>query len=312
VIRPTPDAYLVQVVLNGECWEHRWWVPRWGDPDPTVLDGTAYQINGVKHPDMGTYRVKPFYADAPAQAMEPGDAIERIARLLYLRSCNRYQDGTPFTDWDGLAENLKDYSRDEARKYEALRNTALWPAGRENYPVPTVKAGEVHGDALEVLDAECSAINRIRHDLGKWLQRMEDTNWQVNGSGGPDELTLSDLNHAVVRLRGVRAAIAVGQLGAVPAGWKLVPELASEEQLRAALDTGVYHDGEDAARAVLADEYRTMVAAAPPAHVIDLGQVRYLAQWVKDGCNFLECDPAKLDNAARDLLRVTERVEAGV
>lgn len=67
-------------------------------------------------------------------------------------------------------------------------------------------------------------------------------------------------------------ALAAGQPGAqVPAGWKLVPELASEEQLRAALDTGVYHDGEDSARAVLADEYRTMVAAAPPAQGIDPG-----------------------------------------
>jgi hypothetical protein len=73
-----------------------------------------------------------FAARQPG-AQEPVDAIERIARLLYLRSCNRYSDGTPFTDWEGLADNLKDYSRDEARKYEALRNTALWPAGRENY-----------------------------------------------------------------------------------------------------------------------------------------------------------------------------------
>ncbi len=67
-----------------------------------------------------------------------------------------------------------------------------------------------------------------------------------------------DLNAAI-------SALAARQLGAVPAGWRLVPELASEGQLRAALDTGVYHDGEDSARAVLADEYRTMVAAAPPA-----------------------------------------------
>lgn len=74
---------------------------------------------------------------------------------------------------------------------------------------------------------------------------------------------------------GLESALAARHIGAVPTGWKLVPELASEEQLRAVLDTGVYHDGEDSARAVLADEYRTMVAAAPsasPPPSIDLGQ----------------------------------------
>lgn len=77
--------------------------------------------------------------------------------------------------------------------------------------------------------------------------------------------------------RAIESSLAARQLGAVPTGWKLVPELASEEQLRAVLDTGVYHDGEDSARAVLADEYRTMVAAAPsasPSQGIDLGQFR--------------------------------------
>ncbi|MBN4938920.1 hypothetical protein JY409_12825 [Stenotrophomonas maltophilia] len=60
------------------------------------------------------------------------DAIERIARLLYLRSCNRRADGAPMHEWEPMDERLKDYYRKDARNYEALRNTALWPAGREN------------------------------------------------------------------------------------------------------------------------------------------------------------------------------------
>ncbi len=64
-----PDAFLVQAVKDGETWEHRWYVPRWGDPDPSALEGAVYEIRGRKHPELGIYRVKPFYA-APAQAVD--------------------------------------------------------------------------------------------------------------------------------------------------------------------------------------------------------------------------------------------------
>lgn len=47
--------------------------------------------------------------------------------------------------------------------------------------------------------------------------------------------------------------------------WKLVPMHPTEEMIQATLDTGLYHDGEEAARAVLIDEYKAMVKAAPPA-----------------------------------------------
>lgn len=71
---------------------------------------------------------------------EPADAIDRIALLLYLRSCNRRADGMPMQEWGPMDEHLKDYYRRDARNYEALRNTALWPAGRENYAAPTAQA----------------------------------------------------------------------------------------------------------------------------------------------------------------------------
>lgn len=64
-----PDAFLVQAVKDGETWEHRWYVPRWGDPDPSALEGAVYEIRGRKHPELGIYCVKPFYA-APAQAVD--------------------------------------------------------------------------------------------------------------------------------------------------------------------------------------------------------------------------------------------------
>jgi hypothetical protein len=57
-----PDAFLVQVVKDGEAWEHRWYVPRWGDPDPSPMNGKPYCINGVEHPELGSYRVKAFVA----------------------------------------------------------------------------------------------------------------------------------------------------------------------------------------------------------------------------------------------------------
>lgn len=117
------------------------------------------------------------------------------------------------------------------------------PACRVAEESPPAQVGEVQGDAL------ADAVGRI-----------------FGCDGSP---------YRTRDLAVVLREFAARQPGAqVPAGWKLVPELASEEQLRAALDTGVYHDGEDAARAVLADEYRTMVAAAPPAQGIDLGQLQ--------------------------------------
>lgn len=71
---------------------------------------------------------------------EPVDAIERIARLLYLRSCNRHADGSPYTEWEPMDDRIKDYYRKDAQDYEALRNCALWPAGRENYTAPPAQA----------------------------------------------------------------------------------------------------------------------------------------------------------------------------
>lgn len=71
---------------------------------------------------------------------EPEDAIERIARLLYLRSCNRHVDGSPYTEWEPMDDRIKDYYRKDAQNYEALRNCALWPAGRENYTAPPAQA----------------------------------------------------------------------------------------------------------------------------------------------------------------------------
>jgi hypothetical protein len=164
-----PDAYLVQAVKDGEAWEHRWWVPRWGDPDPTALDGTVYEISGKKHPELGTYRVKPFYAEPPA---EPADAIERIARLLYLRTCNRRADGTPLHEWEPMDERIKAYFRDEARNYEALRNTALWPAGRKNYAAPPAQAADL-GPGVQAIAAE-----RERQLNSEGFSRESDQEYQ--------------------------------------------------------------------------------------------------------------------------------------
>ncbi len=73
-----PDAYLVQAVKDGEAWEHRWYIPRWGDADPSALDGTVYEVRGKKHPELGTYRVKPFYSAPPAQGIDLGQFREPV------------------------------------------------------------------------------------------------------------------------------------------------------------------------------------------------------------------------------------------
>ena len=69
-VNQEPDVFLVQAVVDGNAWEHRWWVPRWGDPNPSALDGTVYEIRGKKCPDLGTYRVKPFFAHPSAHAVD--------------------------------------------------------------------------------------------------------------------------------------------------------------------------------------------------------------------------------------------------
>ena len=95
---------------------------------------------------------------------EPVDAIERIARLLYLRSCNRHADGSPYTEWEPMDDRIKDYYRKDAQDYEALRNCALWPAGRENYTAPPAQAV----------------------DLGQFRPAVELMEWQERGHANPD------------------------------------------------------------------------------------------------------------------------------
>jgi hypothetical protein len=56
------------------------------------------------------------------------------------------------------------------------------------------------------------------------------------------------------------------QVPAIPAGWKLVPVESTEEMLRAVIDSWLSQEV-DAARAVLTEEYRAMLAAAPAATV---------------------------------------------
>lgn len=55
-----PDLFLVQLVHNGEAYDHSWWVPRWGEPDPTPLHGTPVLV-GPNNVEMGTHRVRPFW-----------------------------------------------------------------------------------------------------------------------------------------------------------------------------------------------------------------------------------------------------------
>lgn len=89
-----PDAYLVQTVKDDEAWEHRWYVPRWGDPNPSALDGKVYEIRGRKHPELGTYRVKPFYAAPLAQVVGHGPVtVEAVATV------RRWSNGDRYIDW---------------------------------------------------------------------------------------------------------------------------------------------------------------------------------------------------------------------
>lgn len=56
---------------------------------------------------------------------------------------------------------------------------------------------------------------------------------------------------------------------------------------------------------------RLILLSEQPAQAVDLGHFRYLAEWVKGGCNFLDCDPAKLDRACHDLLTIIDSQAVG-
>lgn len=60
-------------------------------------------------------------------------------------------------------------------------------------------------DVLVVLNAEISSINSIRCELGEAVTQAEDKGEYVHRA--PDDLTLSDLNHAVIQLRKARTAV---------------------------------------------------------------------------------------------------------
>ncbi|MEN9110994.1 MULTISPECIES: hypothetical protein [Xanthomonas] len=79
-----PDIFLLQAVVNGEAWEHSWYVPRWGDPDPRRLDGAVYEIDGRKIPNLGVYRVKGFYAEPKVPAVLPVDEQRDAERFRWL------------------------------------------------------------------------------------------------------------------------------------------------------------------------------------------------------------------------------------
>lgn len=99
--RPTPDAYLVQAVAKGDkVWEHRWYVPRWGDPDPSALHDTTYTIHGKEHPELGTYRVTPFYAALPAQGIDLGQQQD-AARWRWVREQSGVTVSVEEADDDG-------------------------------------------------------------------------------------------------------------------------------------------------------------------------------------------------------------------
>ncbi|WP_372364216.1 hypothetical protein ACCQ07_22160 (plasmid) [Xanthomonas sp. NCPPB 3583] len=79
-----PDIFLLQAVVNGEAWEHRWYVPRWGDPDPRHMDGAVYEIDGRQIPNLGVYRVKGFFAEQHVSFAVPEDVQRDADRFRWL------------------------------------------------------------------------------------------------------------------------------------------------------------------------------------------------------------------------------------
>lgn len=61
-------------------------------------------------------------------------------------------------------------------------------------------------DVLAAIEAEVASLNRVRRDLGEAIAEFEDKGEYTHRA--PDDLTLADLNHTVIRLRAVRAAVA--------------------------------------------------------------------------------------------------------
>lgn len=164
---PAQEVGGVMVTLAGYCWVAGLDMHAAGDaelaritqPDVMAKIRAKQEAKNALHFDT------PLPGNAARQPVgEPVDAIERIARLLYLRSCNRHADGSPYTEWEPMDDRIKDYYRKDAQDYEALRNCALWPAGRENYTAPPAQAVDL--DELRRAACVVNVVGQIDgHDV---------------------------------------------------------------------------------------------------------------------------------------------------
>lgn len=117
-------------------------------------------------------------------------------------------------------------------------------------PITTARALE------NALDSEIRQVLHIRQMLGAWLQKMEDTNWDLNGSGGPDDLTLQDLNLIAANLQRIKEAVSPALLTQSAT----TADCVTRESAWAAIEHVGQHNGPGRA-----EEAMQMLVAAPRA-----------------------------------------------
>lgn len=189
----TPEAFLLQHVKDGEAWEHHWFVPRWGDADPSSLHGRPIAIGGIERPELGTYRVKAFVSAESEQLVS-----EKVrAVLLGLLERGRHRtDGDLLTlldraehmvrgdqDLIGMQRSLLRDIKDEAAPRA--------PVGVARYAVPTGEVSEgghptytVHdepvamADNLTLYSPPLAAGVRVPARLAE-LSELASENWRI-------------------------------------------------------------------------------------------------------------------------------------
>jgi hypothetical protein len=137
-------------------------------------------------------------------------------------------------------------------------------------PVAHASASGEAVDLCQAINEEADFIDRTREMLSKWLAKMEASNWKVNGSGGPDELTLNALHLCASRLRSL--AIPVNGLN---------PHV-GHEALADAWQQGFEGKGYGWSRLTL-EEYKAVYAQGEQARALKSSRATPQPQQIPDG-----------------------------
>jgi len=156
---------------------------------------------------------------------------------------------------------------------EIARSTETAEPGRDGYILPVAFARAVIAAGRELQDAKLANAptdGQIDEALKVFACTVIGADRATQDARHLEELRASDLTISNLRAEVARLTAACDKMSeaemlgcGVPDGWRLVPVDSTPEMLQAVIDSGAYHDNLEHARAVLSDEYRTQIVAAP-------------------------------------------------